>query len=277
MVKDEHNETHFCWMAPRIYDIEFARYTFHQLEEPKHFHDYYTIKIPIYGADRINIDNAKFEYGERDVVMLHPGESHAVEKVTSSSTSFYTISIYPDALISLASNLHISLTNEVRFKRCLSPALYAGSVQVFRALEHGQLQRGAEQLHQEELFHVFMQQLLTQDVSGGKRYSDKRIRVLKEYIDHHYMDDNLSLQLFSELIFLSTYQIIRLFKVETGLSPFEYIINKRIEDAARKLKKGLPVADTAYSCGFYDLSHFHKYFKKYYRTGPNAFRMKFVG
>ena len=47
-----------------------------------------------------------------------------------------------------------------------------------------------------------------------------------------------------------------------------YLIIKRIEKAKCLLKKGLTIVDASLSCGFFDQSHFHKYFRRYVGLTP---------
>lgn len=63
------------------------------------------------------------------------------------------------------------------------------------------------------------------------------------------------------------------FREMTNKTPIEYLIGYRIDQACRQLKSSdLSVTEIALGCGFNDLSHFIKTFKKLKHTTPEQFR-----
>lgn len=65
----------------------------------------------------------------------------------------------------------------------------------------------------------------------------------------------------SDLTHLSDSHLQRLFKNKVGISPMRYLLNLRIEKAKAYIKTKDSFTDIAYDTGFYDQSHFNKYFK----------------
>ena len=74
---------------------------------------------------------------------------------------------------------------------------------------------------------------------------------------------------------INKYKFIRLFKQETGLSPKQFFLLKRIEKSKKMLRSGYPIFDVAIECGFYDSPHFYKYFKQYTGVSPLVFQSAF--
>ena len=63
------------------------------------------------------------------------------------------------------------------------------------------------------------------------------------------------------------------FKEETGFSPYDYILHRRLEQAKMLLwTSDLTVGEIAYSIGFQSPAHFIKLFKKQNQITPSAFR-----
>lgn len=72
---------------------------------------------------------------------------------------------------------------------------------------------------------------------------------------------------------LSTSRISARFKKATGLSPIDYLIKSRIDEAARLLRDtGLSVTDIAFKTGFHDSNYFTRMFRKETGKTPVAFR-----
>lgn len=97
-------------------------------------------------------------------------------------------------------------------------------------------------------------------------------RRAKELIDVHIGSD-LSLAEVARECELSVAQFARAFKRSTGMPPYRYLLERRMERARELLVSSeLPLADVAISCGFADQSHFTKAFQKRVGVSPGAFR-----
>lgn len=66
---------------------------------------------------------------------------------------------------------------------------------------------------------------------------------VQNYIDNNY-DTDLNLNLLSRLRFISKFHLLRLFKKHYGLTPKQYLIDKRIEKSKEQLKNGMSVTET---------------------------------
>ncbi len=95
----------------------------------------------------------------------------------------------------------------------------------------------------------------------------------REYIDTHLFDD-IHLDQIIRNAFMSKYHFIRLFKATFSLSPYQYILRKRLESARLKLQLGSTVTETAYDSGFPDAPSFSKAFKSAFGVTPSSVRLK---
>ncbi|WP_414733231.1 helix-turn-helix domain-containing protein [Acetobacterium carbinolicum] len=84
-------------------------------------------------------------------------------------------------------------------------------------------------------------------------------------------ENNITLDALSQKIFVSKYYLIREFKKTIGLSPHRFQIQNRIRKAQHLLQNGSTVTETALAMGFYDQSHFIKYFKKIVGITPTEY------
>jgi len=62
--------------------------------------------------------------------------------------------------------------------------------------------------------------------------------------------------------------LVRSFTRRYGLSPYAYVVGRRIDNARRLLLEGAEPAEVAIAVGFYDQAHFTRHFKKHTATTP---------
>lgn len=86
------------------------------------------------------------------------------------------------------------------------------------------------------------------------------VKAVKKFIDNHYATD-LNLDLLSKMQLMSKYHLIRLFKKYYGLTPRQYLIDKRIEKSKEQLINGASVTETCFVVGFTSLGSFSTLFK----------------
>lgn len=130
-------------------------------------------------------------------------------------------------------------------------------------------------LEKESAFVSVMEQLIMKyaDSSSDKRNlksSGKHIKIVKEYLDQNYEQD-ISLEMLSELTDLSPFYLLRLFKKEVGATPHIYLTQRRISKAKEFLTMGDPLSDVAYKTGFVDQSHFTNRFKNIVGITPGQY------
>ena len=64
----------------------------------------------------------------------------------------------------------------------------------------------------------------------------------------------------------------RQFKQYFGISPIRYLQSLRVDRAKGLIKQNLSMTKVAYQTGFYDQSHFNKYFKLLTGMGPSQYQ-----
>lgn len=70
---------------------------------------------------------------------------------------------------------------------------------------------------------------------------------------------------------LDKYKFLRLFKDQTGFTPNNYTIFKRVEKSKLLLAQGQDLLSIAVELGFYDAAHYCNHFKKFTGVSPSAF------
>jgi AraC family transcriptional regulator len=109
--------------------------------------------------------------------------------------------------------------------------------------------------------------VLKEYANGLSKY---KLRQIIDYIDSR-MADNLSLIELASIVGISQYYFSRLFKQSTGLTPHQYIIQRRVERAKQLLRRGdRNIADVAHAVGFSDQSHLTYHFKRILGITPRV-------
>lgn len=101
--------------------------------------------------------------------------------------------------------------------------------------------------------------------------SKQQLRQVIDFI-HQHLDRDLALAELAAIVQMSPSYFSSLFKQSTGLAPYQYIIQCRIERAKQLLRQGkLTIADVAHSLGFTHQSHLSRHFKRLVGVTPKAF------
>jgi len=103
------------------------------------------------------------------------------------------------------------------------------------------------------------------------------VRKAIEYITDNYQN-NLTLAEIANVTHYSPYHFLRLFKRHTGITPFEYLLNVRIEKAKDMLiKTDCTMSQICDLCAFGSLSHFSCVFRKKTGVSPTEYKNKLYG
>lgn len=102
--------------------------------------------------------------------------------------------------------------------------------------------------------------------------STGRIEKINRFIDGH-MDEPVSLPQLAALVELSLSRFKAWFREETGSTPLDYVLRRKIDHAGKRLLKTTgPVSDIAYETGFQSSQYFTTVFKKFTGTTPAKYK-----
>ena len=92
----------------------------------------------------------------------------------------------------------------------------------------------------------------------------------------NYIEENLNVDISNEQLsrmsYYSTDRFRHLFKEKTGMSPKQYVMEKRLKKAEKLLAEGdKSITEISELCGFYDLAYFSKVFKNRFNMSPVQF------
>ncbi|MEH7484256.1 AraC family transcriptional regulator, partial [Neobacillus drentensis] len=116
-----------------------------------------------------------------------------------------------------------------------------------------------------ELLVSLTDSLMQTNLSTGYMKDNALIRKAKDMI-HSNLEYVLKLDEICKELNLSKFQFIRFFKAHTGISPYQYFLNCKIERAKQLIEKNRDIYAAVTECGFVDLTHLNKHFKSVYGT-----------
>jgi AraC-like DNA-binding protein len=108
--------------------------------------------------------------------------------------------------------------------------------------------------------------------AGVSGEESRRIQKVKQYIDDHSSEAIRQTDL-ADLVGMSRSAFSSFFKLRTGRTLSEYLIDIRLGNAARMLvDTNQSISEICYACGFNNLSNFNRIFKSRKGSTPREFR-----
>lgn len=99
----------------------------------------------------------------------------------------------------------------------------------------------------------------------------QRTNLIYAYIEEN-LDKKITLQNLAKEIGLSSAFFSRCFKASTGMTPYDYIVDRRLYRARSLLQKPLTLTEIAYACGFASSAHMATVFKQRLGVTPSGLR-----
>jgi AraC-like DNA-binding protein len=100
----------------------------------------------------------------------------------------------------------------------------------------------------------------------------RRVQKVETYIDTHYKEE-IRLSQLAGMVGMTPVSFSRFFKLRTGKTLSDYIIDIRLGFASRLLVDStMSIAEICYECGFNNLSNFNRIFKRKKECSPKEFR-----
>ena len=250
-------------MSNRNYhNFNFIKYSFKKQEFKTHFHQNYSIGLITQGIHKLKINKDDLIITKDKIKIINPYELH----VADGNLRWQYLNFMPDeeTIKSIAQDMcDNSINCKIKFNHYIKDSNATQYfINLFNSIDSN--------LEFEENFIVLISYLL-------KNYALKNLDVKEipnniqksiDYIHNHFLDD-IALDTLATLSKLSKYHFIKVFKSKTGLTPYQYILDLRIEYGLKLIKKKMPLSMVALECGFSDQSHFIRTFKKYYGFTPS--------
>jgi len=100
----------------------------------------------------------------------------------------------------------------------------------------------------------------------------RAMRRVREFVEEH-LEENISIQALANIAGLSMYHFARAFKQSEGMTPHEYLIQRRVQRTKDLLAEtDLSLSEIALASGFSDQSHCARRFREHVGVTPSSYR-----
>lgn len=168
-----------------------------------------------------------------------------------------------------------SAGEEVRFQGVALPLSHRVSYLRFRLRRWAAGSR--EPFRGEGLAAELWQALAEVRQRGDRLYPDRRlpwycerVEAAREIIETRYAE-RASLGALGRAVGMSPFHLARVFRELVGTPPHRYLLRVRLARAAEQLRDGASVTETSFRCGFENLSHFIRSFRRAFGVTPSRF------
>lgn len=233
------------------------------IDFPFHQHETYNISLILKNTFSTRLQNKQVKAPVGSLSITNANELHANPCDRTIGNTFFTYYIPPDVINQFAKDKKVFFEDKVIHDQKLFDELFILS-QSLKMDASAFEQRLLKALNSLVSAYTIEQEDLDDD-----------FKVIQHLIDESFVFEGFSLTKISAKFGINKYKLIRLFKQETGLTPYNYILSKRIEKSKELLKHGMPIPRVAITCGFYDTPHFYKYFKRFTGVNPMVFQSAF--
>lgn len=245
-----------------------------QWQSVMHSHPFTELFFVVKGSGRFIVENHSFFVKEDDLIFISPNVMHTEFNQGKDALEYFALGLDGILFEQESKNrkdysLHNLHTHHAEILFYLTTIL--------RELQQ-------KQENYAKVCHNLMESLIltisrstksTLSFAAAGKVS-RECRFIEQYIDEHF-PENISLDTLSQLTYMNKYYMVHAFKKYKGLSPINYLINRRLDEAKHLLETtDYPVAKIALASGFSSQSYFSQVFRKELDITPGEYRKKYA-
>jgi AraC-like DNA-binding protein len=232
-----------------------------------HAHSDFEIGIVGMGHRQVRCRGRTYHATGGAVVVFAPGEIHSGAPLDEFGSTYQSFLVSRETLAeAFGAGVEPWFDSPVIHDESLAARLSA----VHAALEMGGWDSGRErELH--EGLAAFTRQYGIAGNQREPRPEHDGVRQVRTHLETFY-GSRIKLEPLAASVGLSVFQLIRLFRQATGLPPYAYLEQIRIDRAVSMLREGVPVSEVAFRTGFSDQSHLTRFFKRLTGVPPGRYR-----
>lgn len=234
--------------------------SFASFKYKKHSHKEYALGVTLRGIQQYNLGGSLQSSYKNGVMLFNPEQPHDGMAHDEAGIDYVMLYIEPTLFLEI-----LEKKNIVRFS---SPIVYNYRLeQRILNLSNAIIREKDEALCSELL--LSLADSFTQTNLCRSYKKDNALIIKAKDMICCNLKNVLRLDDICKELDMSKFKFIRLFKANTGISPYQYFLNYKVELAKKLIEKNRDVYSAVAECGFVDLTHLNKHFKSIY--GITAF------
>ncbi|MFJ5770444.1 AraC family ligand binding domain-containing protein [Psychrobacillus sp. NPDC093180] len=223
----------------------------------KHAHKEYAIGVTLRGIQQYHLNGSLQSSSPNGVMLFNPEQTHDGMAYDESGIDYVMLYIEPEMIL--------EATQKKDITRFSTPIVYDNQIKQNILNLSQAILRGKDEAMCNELFLSLTDNLIQTDFSTDYKREDSFIKNAKDML-HTNLDKVLKLDEICKELHVSKFQFIRSFKAHTGITPYQYFLNCKIERAKKLIEQNRDIYSAVAACGFVDLTHLNKHFKSIYGT-----------
>lgn len=224
-------------------------------ELKSHRHDYHQLVLPVDGTLKMTIDGQQGEVSADQLAVIAAGRDH--DFAAADQNRFVVVDVPAD----LAPQL----------QRLPTFIPLDSALMAYVSFLHREKSEGATAASSERQMLLLLIQLL-QERSDHSLQIDRRVETARNYLDRHF-EENIALAKLAAIANLSERQLTQLFRSQIGMTPRQYLVEKRMQSAWQLLESGtLSVQQIADRVGYTSLAAFSDRFRRHFGVPPSQIR-----
>lgn len=236
----------------------------------KHFHEEYSIGMIDQGATNAWCDGRMFRAETGSVIGFPPLMLHACHPDQGAEWRYRMLFIKPEWYRELKPRERERMQIPCLWEGRESSAARLLINRTMNALKHK-----GDPLEIETALIGLIEFVAKREALGPRHedhgHSDPTyVRLMRDYLHAHYRE-RITLRQLEEEAGISRFHLIRMFKKRYHMPPHAYQNLLRINRAKIELKEKQPIAAIAAGVGYYDQSHFSRFFTKIVGTTPGKY------
>jgi AraC-like DNA-binding protein len=230
----------------------------------KHCHEEYALGVTLRGIQQYNLDGSLQSSHKNGVMLFNPEQTHDGSSYDRAGIDYVMLYIKPTLIQEILGK------KELHFS---SPILYDNKLaQCILALSHA-IQNGKEEALCNELLLTLLDLVSHTEIITDRRTNNNLVKKAKEMM-YSSLEHVLKLDDLCKEFDLSKFQFIRAFKLHTGISPYQFFLNCKVEHAKQSIEKSKDIYAAVAECGFVDLTHLNRHFKSVFGITAHEYRLQ---
>ncbi len=252
--------------------VELLRAHYVNRAFPRHAHAVFAIGVIDAGALGFNYRGARVVAARGEISLANDGEAHDGFAAAGDGWQYRMLYLDPALLGQAASEL---AGRERPVPRFAAGVIRDPNLARCMLALHAAVDESAWALPAQELLALTLTQLVRRHADDAPPEPPVRIpaavRRAREAADAQALE-GLTLRELAGVADMNAFQFLRAFRRAYGLTPYAYVLGRRIAIAQALLARGQGVAEVAARTGFADQSHLSRHFRRIVGVTPGAYR-----